>query len=99
MLMAGREIGRLIGVSASHAHRLLHDLSAVGTVSLAPGRTSAVVKRRDLVPPLRYRSISTISTGRGPLAGRRDDHPVGLCLDPTALADSHRLRAPMQSAR
>jgi uncharacterized membrane protein len=45
-LVAGqREIGRLIGVSSSHAHRLLHDLSSAGVVSLAPGRTGTVVKR------------------------------------------------------
>jgi uncharacterized membrane protein len=45
-LVAGqREIGRLIGVSSSHAHRLLHDLSGAGIVSLSPGRTGTVVKR------------------------------------------------------
>jgi uncharacterized membrane protein len=45
-LVAGqREIGRLIGVSPSHAHRLLHDLSSAGVVSLTPGRTGTVVKR------------------------------------------------------
>ena len=45
-LIAGqREIGRLIGVSSSHAHRLLHDLSSAGIVSLSPGRTGTVVKR------------------------------------------------------
>ena len=45
-LVAGqREIGRLIGVSSSHAHRLLHDLSSAGVVSLTPGRTGTVVKR------------------------------------------------------
>jgi hypothetical protein len=46
ILIAGqREIGRLIGVSASHAHRLLHDLFGAGVISLAPGRTGTVVKR------------------------------------------------------
>ena len=45
MLAGQREIGRLIGVSSSHAHRLLHDLSSAGVVSVTPGRTGTVVKR------------------------------------------------------
>jgi hypothetical protein len=60
-LTAGqREIGRLIGVSASHAHRLLHDLFGAGVISLAPGRTGTVVKRIvNLSPPTCGNSIAS----------------------------------------
>jgi hypothetical protein len=60
-LIAGqREIGRLIGVSASHAHRLLHDLFGAGVISLAPGRTGTVVKRIvNLSPPTCGNSIAS----------------------------------------